>query len=257
MRWPLTLALLTAAAPTVAATSSFVKGGFVEGGFGALYGHLSEFRYDDPVGSVFAANPAEGSRIKPLRLRRSPWAAAGNVSVGYRFATPYLLRATYRYFGQQEVTADGIYFRNPNDPRQLSQSFPQRLTTAAHAIFLGAGVEWEPGPRWFLDVAVEAGASLVRAAGVRDADTVLEEAFPAARRINPAYGAGVTIGRRLSPNLALELMANWDHLGPADTGRAPDIGGAPRFVSAAVRPNASLTADLSAASINLGLRYGF
>ncbi len=97
----------------------------------------------------------------------------------------------------------------------------------------------------------------MRAAGIRDVNTVLEEPFPANSRINPAYGAGLTVGKWLSADLALVLMANWDHLGPADTGRAPDIGGAPRLVGPSVRPNASLTANVGAASINLGLHYAF
>jgi hypothetical protein len=252
MKWHWTIALLTlAAAPAQAA------GGFLEGGVGALYGDLSAVRYDDPVGSFFTANPRDGSRIRPQHLRRTPWASAASLSVGYRLDAPFFLRATYRYFGEDEATADGIFFRNPIDPRQLSGPFPQRLTTTAHGIFLGAGVEWEPGPRCFVDAEFEVGASLVRAAGVRDVNTVIEEPFPAASRINPAYGAGLTIGRRLSGDLALELMVNWDHLGAADTGRAPDIGGGPRFVSPAVRPNASLTSTLTAVAVNLGLRYAF
>ncbi|MGE5268623.1 MAG: hypothetical protein ACM3JG_03000 [Thiohalocapsa sp.] len=166
------------------------------------------------------------------------------------------LRATYRYFGTRTAAADGLFFRDPSAPQLLSPSFPQRMTVTAHGVFLGAGLASDLAADWFIDASLEIGAASLRSHGVRDVGTLIEEPFPARRRFNLAYGAGASLGRRLTPSLALVLAASWDNLGRADTGLAPDIGGGPNFAPG-VRPNASMTATLDAAAITLGLRYRF
>ncbi len=229
---------------------------FVEGGVDLSYGLLAEVAYDDPVGSLFTVNARDGTRIIPQRLRRTPWSSAAALSLGYRFGGRFFARATYRHFGSQEVVADGLFFFNPANPSQVSATFPQRLSTTAHGFFLGTGIEFDLGEAWFADLSLEAGAAYLRAAGVRDVGTVIEQPFPPRTRVNPAYGAGLTLGRRLDPRLALLGTVNWNRLGRADSDAAPDIGGGPRFAPG-VRPTASITGDLTVASLLLALRFTF
>jgi hypothetical protein len=167
-----------------------------------------------------------------------------------------LFRATYRYFGERSADVDGIFFFAPVDPRQISPSIPQAMSASAHGIFLGAGIALQLGPDWFAEPSAEVGAALVRSSGVRDVETNLQQPFPRRTQINLAYGAGLTVGRRLGSNVAIVAVMNWDHLGRAETGFAPDIGGGPSFAPG-VRPTASMTATLSAASLMLGVRFGF
>src|SRR4051812_9560882 len=129
---------------------------FVEGGVGLSYGLVAEVAYDDPVGSLFTVNARDGTRIVPQRLRRTPWSSAAALSLGYRFGRLFFARATYRHFGSQEVVADGFFFFNPTNPSQVSATFPQHLSTTAHGVFLGTGIEFDLGEAWFADLSLEA-----------------------------------------------------------------------------------------------------
>lgn len=226
---------------------------FVEGGGGAAYGHFAHVEYNDPIGSIFAANPKEGPGIIPQVLKGDPWSGAAALSIGYLFDERYFVRASYRYFGTRSVAADGIHFFNPRNFQQLSPSFPQSLTATAHGAVISAGIE-QNLKDWFVDVSLNIGASPISSGGTRDIGTILQQPFPSSTQVNLVYGAGIAIGHRLSPNLALTLAANWDHLGRADTGLAPDIGPGPSLGTGAP-PYASMTAKLDATSIILGLRY--
>ena len=165
------------------------------------------------------------------------------------------MRVTYRYFGPRSVTADGIYFFNAPTFQQLSPSFRQSLTATAHGALISAGIE-QNLKDWFVDVSLNIGASIINSGGTRDIGTILQQPFPSSTNVNPVFGAGVAIGRRLNPDLALTLAMDWDRLGRADTGFAPDIGPGPSLGTGAL-PFASMTPKLDAISIMLGLRYSF
>jgi hypothetical protein len=228
---------------------------FIEGGGGPAYGHFAHVEYNDPIGSIFTANPKEGPGIIPQAQKGDPWSGAAALSIGYVFDERYFVRASYRYFGTRSVVADGIYFFNPRDFQQLSPSFTQSLTATAHGTLISAGIE-QKLKDWFVDVSLNIGASLISSGGTRDIGTILQQPFPLSTQVNLVYGAGIAIGRRLSPNLALTFAINWDHLGRADTGFARDIGPGPSLGTGAP-PYASMTAQLDATSIILGLRYSF
>ncbi len=229
---------------------------FVEGGLGAANAPLAHVEYDDPVGSIFAVNRKEGTGIVPQRVNANPWSVGAAVSAAYLSDDRYFVRATYRYFGVRRADADGIFFFSPIGTPQISSSLPQTIRTLDHGIFLGAGIEVQLGGDWFVDPSLEIGATLAHSSGVRDVGTTVEQPFPPRDRLDLAYGAGLVVGRRLTSNVAIEAAINWDHLGRAETGLAPDIGGGPRFAPS-VRANASMTARLAAASVLLGIRYGF
>ncbi len=230
---------------------------FIEGDLGASHAPLAHVEYDDPVGSIFAVNRTEGTGIVPQRVTRSAWSLGAALSAARLFDDCYFLRATYRYFGETSADADGIFFFAPIGPRQISSpSFPQTMSASGHGVFLGAGAALRLWPDWFVEPSAEVGAALVQSSGVRDVGTIIQQPFPRRTRFNLAYGAGLTVGRRLGSNVALAAVMNWDHLGRAETGFAPDIGGGPRFAPS-VRPTASMTARFSAASLMLGVRYGF
>jgi opacity protein-like surface antigen len=231
---------------------------FVEGGLGGAHGNMTHVEYDDPVGSLFTLNAKQGTGIIPQSVTKNPWSGAAAFSAGHFVGDRYFLRATYRYFGTRSATANGLFFSSPGAPQQIPTSFPQSITTTAHGVFLGAGVEIEPGEDWFIDPSVEIGAVLVHANGIRDVDTIIQEPYPSRAQINPAYGAGLAVGKRLTSDLALEVLMNWDNLGRADTATAPDIGGAPRLVTTPGVPGkAFMTAKVNAATIMLGIRYDF
>jgi hypothetical protein len=231
---------------------------FIEGALGASPTHLTRVEYDDPIGSMFTPNSTNGTRIIPHGLTRGPWSHAAAASFGYLFDRFYFLRTSYRHFGARAITANGLFFYNPMDLRQISPSFSQAMRTSADGFFVGVGVECELGDEWFFDGSLEGGAALVRAEGTRDVGSPIEQPFPSRNRANLSYGAGLSVGRRLTPQLALELMMNWNSLGRTETGRAPDIGAGPNFVKTpGVRADASMTAMVKAASIMLGLRQAF
>jgi hypothetical protein len=71
------------------------------------------------------------------------------------------------------------------------------------------------------------GTTFLRANGIRDIGTELQQPYPTARRINFAYGAGASLGFQLTNSLSILAGANWDHLGRMQTGFNPDIGRGP------------------------------
>src|SRR6185312_14184699 len=109
------------------AGSAQADNAFIESGVGLSYGLLEKVAYDDPVGSLFTVNSRNETRIVPQHQHRTPWSSAAGLSLGYRLGGRFFARATYRYFGSQEVVADGLFFFNPTNPSQVSATFPQRL----------------------------------------------------------------------------------------------------------------------------------
>jgi hypothetical protein len=231
---------------------------FAEAALGGSPAPLGRVEYNDPVGAVFTTNAKHGSGIIPSRVSGNPWTIGAAASVGYLSDHWYFLRATYRYFGDRAARGDGIFFHDTAGlrPPIISQSMPQKITVGAQGIFLGLGVQQSFGDGWFVDASIEAGASFLQAAGTRDVGTPIEQPFPANMTVNLTYGAGLGVGRRIAPNVAIVFGATWDHLGRAQTGFAPDIGGAPVFAPE-LPPRASMTGTVGAVSITLGIRYSF
>src|SRR5437660_7626624 len=117
---------------------------FIEGAVGASAAHLTQVEYDDPIGSLFTPNATRGTHIVPHRVGGSPWSPAAMASFGYLLDRSYFLRTSYRHFAARSMTASGLFFFNPMDPRQLSPSFSQAMRTAADGFFIGAGLEYQP-----------------------------------------------------------------------------------------------------------------
>jgi len=144
------------------------------------------------------------------------------------------------------------------------------MRVQADALFLGAGYQHKFGDGWFTELSAEGGLAYLRANGMRDIGTDLQQPYPTARRINFAYGAGASLGYQLSDNLALVAAGNWDHLARVHTGWNPDIGKGPEAFRFAQQlgvipassplpfPFAQVRAkSLTATAFTLGLRYQF
>ena len=241
---------------------------FVQANAGVTRLKLDQLEDNDPVGVVFTANRRDGTGIIPQRVRQPDLGFAGGVSVG-RLIDQFPVRLTYRHFGAGIATASGLFFSNPFDG-SVSPSFPQSMRVRADALFLGADYQHRFGGGWFLELTAEVGTTFLRANGIRDIGTELQQPYPTARRINFAYGAGASLGFQLTNSLSILAGANWDHLGRMQTGFNPDIGRGPEAflvsqqlglipVSAPLPPThaALRTNSLSATTIALGLRYGF
>jgi hypothetical protein len=261
-------ALLIAIFPWLAAFPVAADNWFVQTDAGVTRLKLDQLEDNDPVGAVFTANRTDGTGIIPRSVRQPNLGFAGAVSVG-RLIDQVPVRLTYRHFGAGTATASGLFFSNPFD-NQVSPSFPQSMRVRADALFLGTGYQHRFGGGWFVELTAEAGAAFQRANGLRDIGTELQQPYPTARRINLAYGAGASLGFQLTDALAILAGANRDHLGRVQTGFNPDIGRGPEAFLASQQlglipasallppPHAALRIKgLSAATIALGLRYGF
>jgi hypothetical protein len=229
---------------------------FIDCGIGASLGGLKGVEYNDPIGSLFTPNAKDGTGIIPQQTSQDPLALAVAASAGYKLDWLFV-RATYRYFGATTATANGLYFSNPANAQQIAGPFLQNVTTTAHGIFIGAGIERDLTGGWFADVSAEIGAGLMQSDGQRDIGTIIMEPFPASNHVSLAYGGGLTFGYRLNTETALTLSANWDYIGRVATGYAPDIGGGQIYARPGYPPVASMIAKLDAVSLLAGLRYSF
>lgn len=261
--------LLIAIGLCFAAQPATADNWFIQTDAGARWLKLDRVQDNDPVGAVFSANRIDGTGIIPQHVRQPNLGFAGAVSAGRLIDDRFPVRLTYRHFGAGTATASGLFFSNPFD-NQVSPSFPQSMRVRADALFLGTGYQHRFGGGWFVELTAEAGAALLRANGLRDIGTELQQPYPTASRINFAYGAGASLGFQLTDSLSLIAGANWNHLGGMQTGFNPDIGRGPEAfrlsqklglipASTPLPPThaALRSSGLSATTFSLGLRLSF
>ncbi|MEK7246328.1 MAG: hypothetical protein AAB223_09955, partial [Pseudomonadota bacterium] len=94
------------------------------------------------------------------------------------------------------------------------------------------------------------GISIIDAKGFQGKNLGSSNFFPSETRTNPALGAGVGVGYRISDAVSVLLSGDYTYLGRVSTDRTKGTEGA-------INPGEQLTADLDLWRAMIGLRYGF
>jgi hypothetical protein len=181
---------------------------FADIGAGIGFARPHSLVQNDLVGAAFTTNPVSGAAIRLSDVARTDASAAAMAAAGIFVTDRLYLKAAYRHFGKSTISGFGTF--GPGNFQQIQSS-------RAQGVFAGLGVAFDLTPALYIDASAEAGAAFIRSDGMHDAN-LFPRPFPARSTVNPAVGAMLTLGYRMTGTLAVTLGAGYFRLGEAATG---------------------------------------
>ena len=237
------LAFMATMAPVAAQDKSpgSGRGVFVEGHFAGNFVDAHDLTFINPVGAAVTLSQRRGNEIVLENEDSTDESLGAKAGVGYKFGNNVFARGTYSYI--DSMTVEGF-------ARFAGGNFRQDLEFKAHTVMAEIGYSHPLSKSFFLEGHAGVGLSIIDAKGFQGKNLNDDNYFPGETRTNPAFGAGIGVGYRISDAVSVLLSGDYTYLGRVSTDRTKGTEGG-------INPSEQLTADLSLWRAMIGLRYGF
>lgn len=280
--WKVSLKKLFLATALLASPPAWANNGdgriFIEAGVGAA-NSKPNLKFYNPVGANFTLSEISADKNYIALTARDDPSTSFNAytTVSYKISPAFSIHASYRYLGTFDASGAAIFPENsahpfnvendaasngpPIEPTGMrvttadlastqTQSYRQKLSAKAHAIYLGTAIGANLSPRLFAEASGDLGIALVNSSGSQGADIGGPGVFPNAAHTNLSWAIGAGIGYHISDRISVIIRGTYIDAGTADTGTTTASA-----ASLGMNANERLETKFRTVAVTMGARF--